>query len=121
MIDHVDILVADVSESARFFEASLAPLGYKLHVDANPSGFGVDPVAPDFWIRAGGPSRPLPHVAFNCGTRGLVHQCHEAALKAGGRNQRAPALMPQVHAAYFSAQVLDPDGHNIEFACHRAE
>jgi predicted lactoylglutathione lyase len=29
--------------------------------------------------------------------------------------------MPQVHAAYFSGQVLDPDGHNIEFACHRAE
>jgi catechol 2,3-dioxygenase-like lactoylglutathione lyase family enzyme len=121
MIDHVDILVADVSESARFFEAALAPLGYKRHVAANPSGFGVDPIAPDFWIRAGGPSRPLPHVAFNCVTRELVHRCHEAALKAGARNQRAPALMPQVHAAYFSGQVLDPDGHNIEFACHRAE
>jgi hypothetical protein len=40
-------------------------------------------------------------------------------IEGRGRNQLAPALLPQVHAAYFSAQVLDPDGHNIEFACHR--
>lgn len=120
MIDHVDILVADVAASARFFEAALAPLGYRRQVEGNPCGFGLDRLDPDFWIRAGGPSRPLPHVAFKCATRELVHECHAAALRAGARNKLDPVLMPQVHAAYFSAQVLDPDGHNIEFACHHS-
>lgn len=121
MIDHLEISVSDLSGSTAFFSAALAPLGYGLQVSGNPSGFGLDPIAPDFWIRAGGPSRPLPHVAFNCASRDLVLTCYESAVAAGGRSHRVPALMPQVHPSYYAAQVLDSDGHNIEFACHRHE
>ena len=121
MIDHLEISVADVAASERLFIAALAPLGYRRVVAGNPTGFGTDPVAPDFWIREGGPSTPRPHVAFNCVSRDLVRRCYESAVAAGARSQREPVLMPRVHENYFAAQVLDPDGHNIEFACHRAE
>jgi len=121
MIDHLELSVSDVARSAAFYEAALAPLGYTVRSGGNLTGFGTDPVAADFWLREGGPSRPLPHVAFNCTTRDLVARCYEAAIAAGAGSLRAPGLIPQVHFAYFAAQVRDCDGHNIEFACHRAE
>ncbi len=68
-----------------------------------------------------GPSVLLPHVAFNCTSRDLVDRCHRAAMWAGAKERSAPKLFPQVHANYYAAQVYDPDGHNIEFACHKAE
>jgi catechol 2,3-dioxygenase-like lactoylglutathione lyase family enzyme len=121
MIDHLELAVSDLAASSAFYAAALVPLGYG-HVVARDavSGFGTDAVAPDFWVCQGGPSQPLPHVAFRCETRSLVERCYAAALAAGGRTRVAPVLMPQVHPSYFAAQVLDLDGHNVEFACHAA-
>ena len=110
MIDHLEISVADVSASERLFTAALAPLGYRRFVAGNPTGFGTDPVAPDFWLREGGPSTPRPHVAFNCLSRDQVRRCYEAAVAAGARSHREPVLMPRVHQNYFAAQVLDLGG-----------
>jgi len=42
-----------------------------------------------------------------------------AALGAGGRDNGAPKLLPHIHPNYYAAFVRDPDGHNIEFVCHR--
>ena len=119
MIDHLELAVSDLAAAAAFYTLALGPLGYSHFVAREElSGFGTDPIAPDFWVRSGGASQPRPHVAFNCKTRALVERCYEAALAAGGKTRVAPTLMPQVHANYFAAQVFDPDGHNVEFACH---
>lgn len=119
MIDHLELAVSDLNASSAFFAAALVPLGYRQVAAREAlSGFGTDSTAPDFWIRTGGPSQPLPHVAFKCANRELVRRCYDAAVAAGGRSKLEPVLMPQVHASYFAAQVLDADGHNIEFACH---
>lgn len=122
MIDHVELFVRDKAQSVAFFRDALAPLGYALHApgadSGAPAGFGVAQHAPDFWVREGGPSAPLPHVAFHCTSRELVNHCHAAALRAGAKERSAPKLFPQVHPHYYAAQVYDPDGHNIEFACH---
>jgi catechol 2,3-dioxygenase-like lactoylglutathione lyase family enzyme len=121
MIDHLEISVSNLPASTTFYTAALTPLGYRHFVDREAlCGFGTSETAPDFWVRTGGPSKPLPHVAFNCVSRELVRRCHEAAVAAGARSQVEPTLMTRVHANYFTAQVLDPDGHNIEFACHAA-
>ncbi|HZP67080.1 MAG TPA: VOC family protein [Rudaea sp.] len=121
MIDHVELFVADVRRSTDFFRAALAPLGYALHVEGASNGFGSAAAALDFWVRPGGPSAPLPHVAFNCADRALVDAAHRAALAAGGADNGAPKLLPHIHAHYYAGFVRDPDGHNIEFVCHRAE
>ena len=119
MIDHLEVAVSNLAASSAFYSGALVPLGYTQVVEREGlSGFGTDAVAPDFWVRRGGPSQPLPHVAFRCDTRALVERCYEAALRSGGRTRVAPTLMSQVHPRYFAAQVLDPDGHNVEFACH---
>jgi catechol 2,3-dioxygenase-like lactoylglutathione lyase family enzyme len=119
MIDHVELFVADPAQSVAFFRAALSPLNYRLHVQGESNGFGADAAHLDFWLRKGGPSQPLPHVAFNCDSRADVEASHAAALAAGGRDNGAPKLLPHIHPGYYAAFVRDPDGHNIEFVCHR--
>ena len=119
MIDHVELWVGDVARAGAFFRAALAPLGYALHVEREAGrGFGADPAALDFWLRSGGPSAPLPHVAFNCTTRATVDAAYAAARAAGGADNGAPKLLPHLHANYYAGFVLDHEGHNIEFVCH---
>jgi catechol 2,3-dioxygenase-like lactoylglutathione lyase family enzyme len=120
MIDHVELQVADAAASSRFFAAALAPLGYALHVQGPSNGFGTDLDTLDFWLKPGGPSEPRPHVAFNCTDRGTVDAAYAAALQGGGRDNGAPAVLERIHPNYYAGFVRDPDGHNIEFVCHRA-
>lgn len=119
MIDHVELFVADPAQSVAFYRAALLPLGYAVHVLGESNGLGTDDAHLDFWLRNGGPSQPLPHVAFNCANRASVDASHAAALGAGGRDNGAPKLLPHIHPNYYAAFVRDPDGHNIEFVCHQ--
>jgi catechol 2,3-dioxygenase-like lactoylglutathione lyase family enzyme len=120
MIDHLELQVADLSRARDFYAAALAPLGYALHVEGPSLGFGTDASTLDFWIRPGEPSRPAPHFAFHCATRALVDAAYASAVATGAVSRAAPVLMPRVHANYYAAQLADPDGHPIEFACHGA-
>lgn len=120
MIDHVELFVGDVAAATRFYAQALAPLGYTLQVQGASNGFGASADALDFWLRAGGPSSPRPHVAFHCSERSDVDAAHAAALAVGGSDNGAPALLTRIHAHYYAAFVHDPDGHNIEFVCQRA-
>jgi catechol 2,3-dioxygenase-like lactoylglutathione lyase family enzyme len=121
MIDHLELQVADLPRARDFYAAALAPLGYALHVEGVSLGFGTTPDQLDFWVRAGQPARPAPHFAFHCPTRAHVDAAYASAVKAGAVSRAAPVLMPQVHANYYAAQLGDPDGHPIEFACHALE
>lgn len=121
MIDHVELFVADPARSVLFFRAALMPLGYDVHVQGESSGLGADAAHLDFWLRKGGPSEPRPHVAFNCAKRTDVDASYAAALAAGGRDNGAPKPLPHIHPNYYAAFVRDPDGHNIEFVCHRGD
>lgn len=118
MIDHLELRVADLPRARDFYAAALAPLGYALHVQGPSLGFGTDASTLDFWIRHGEPARPAPHFAFHCASRALVDAAHASAVAAGAVSRAAPVLMPQVHHHYYAAQLSDPDGHPIEFACH---
>ena len=121
MIDHVELNVRDQKKSAAFYIGALAPLGYAMHADGKSSGFGTSADKLDFWVREAEPSIPPPHVAFHCTSHELVDLSYHAAIAAGGKVRQAPKLMPQVHAHYYAGMIYDPDGHNIEFACHREE
>lgn len=125
MIDHTGVQVSELSRSKAFYEAALAPLGYRLLMELTAeqtggfagAGFG-EPPKPDFWIGQGNPNQPPLHVAFRAANRGLVDQFYAAAMAAGGRDNGPPGLRPHYHADYYGAFVLDPDGHNIEAVCH---
>jgi catechol 2,3-dioxygenase-like lactoylglutathione lyase family enzyme len=121
MLDHLELAVADLSHAVRFYKAALAPLGYGLRVTSTLQGFGVDMNSLDFWLREGSVSTPRPHFAFRCSSREFVDIAHRAALGAGGRNNGSPRLLTRIHPHYYAGFVFDPDGHNVEFVCHKEE
>lgn len=120
MLDHVGLLVADYERSKRFFEDSLAALGYAVLMEFGGTTAGLGAGGkPDFWISQGDPKTPV-HVAFSCSDRATVDAFYQAALAAGGRDNGAPGLRPHYHPNYYGAFVHDPDGNNIEAVCHRS-
>ena len=92
MLDHIGLAVSDLDRSRAFYEAALKPLGVGVVMEVTAEETGADAHAgfgelgkPYFWI--GG-----THIAFTAATRAAVDPFHEAALKAGGRDNGAPGL-----------------------------
>ncbi len=117
-LDHVGLNVADPAASIAFYEALLGPLGLaRCAAVQGWTGFGAEGRA-SFWV-GGGPRPPQPtHVAFAVASRRDVDEFHRLALSRGARIQSAPAERPEYHPNFYSAMVLDPDGHNLEVVCH---
>jgi catechol 2,3-dioxygenase-like lactoylglutathione lyase family enzyme len=126
MIDHTGVGVRDAKKSRKFYEAALAPLGYKVLKEIPLEftggrivfGMGVPPV-PDFWVNEGDPQKPHVHIAFRAESPAAVDAFYEAAIAAGGTDNGPPGPRPQYHAGYYGAYVIDFDGHNIEACCHK--
>jgi catechol 2,3-dioxygenase-like lactoylglutathione lyase family enzyme len=119
MIDHVSVKTSDQAASRRFYEKTLAPLGYTVLMefeDGQVVGMGISG-KPDFWFSSGETSSPI-HLAFSASDRGAVDAFHAAALAAGGKDNGAPGLRPDYHPGYYGAFVFDPDGNNIEAVFH---
>lgn len=125
MIDHLSIGVRDVARAKRFYDAVLAPLGYKC-LSAGERSLGYGEAAVAFWISAAG--RPVPaddqsglHVCFSAPTRASVDAFHAAALGAGGKDNGRPGLRPGYGQPYYAAFVVDPDGYRLEAYCGQVE
>ena len=118
MIDHLSLGVRDLAASRRFYDAALAPLGYRcLSHDDGSLGYGRDSAA--LWLLGTGhPVNPDPrsglHVCLRAPDRASVDAFHAAALAHGGRDHGAPGLRPDYGADYYAAFVTDPDGYRIE-------
>jgi len=121
MINHVSIGVRDIARTRRFYDAALAPLGYKCLSESPGSlGYGSDAVV--LWIGeaehpvAADPKSGL-HFCFDAPTRKSVDAFHKAALEAGGRDNGKPALRADYGPKYYAAFVVDPDGYRLEAYC----
>ena len=128
MIDHVSVNVSDPAASKAFYEAALAPLGYRVVMEFGPvTGLGAPvpgapedaPVPPELWLS---PTKsPTPsHIAVAAASTAQVDAFHEAALAAGGADNGAPGERPHYHPGYYGAFVHDPDGNNLEAVFHGA-
>ena len=121
MIDHLSIGVPDLAAARRFYDAALAPLGYRrLSTDAGSLGYGDDIVR--FCILK--VARPVPadpgsglHVCFTAPSRESVDAFHEAALKHGGADNGRPGVRADYAPDYYAAFVTDPDGYRLEAYC----
>jgi catechol 2,3-dioxygenase-like lactoylglutathione lyase family enzyme len=118
MIDHISVGVRDLERSARFYEATLAPLGLSRLV-TRPATVGFGKNYPEFWInlRAGMaqiPSESGVHICLRAKSTGEVDAFHAEALGAGGLSDGAPGLRPHARVRYYAAFIIDPDGNRIE-------
>ena len=121
MLNHFSIGVRDLARTKRFYDAALAPLGYKcLDEGASSLGYGGDAVV--LWISP--TPRPVPadmqsglHFCFDAPTRGSVDAFHAGALGAGGTDNGRPGLRTDYGPSYYAAFIVDPDGYRIEAYC----
>jgi catechol 2,3-dioxygenase-like lactoylglutathione lyase family enzyme len=123
MLDHLSIQCADLTASAAFYDAVLAPLGGTRIMDFGATmGYGNDG-KPDFWIGRldSGDGFRQSHIAFGARDRAAVRAFFEAAVAAGAEVLHEPRLWPEYHASYYGAFVRDPDGNNVEAVCHLPE
>jgi catechol 2,3-dioxygenase-like lactoylglutathione lyase family enzyme len=118
MIDHVSIAVADLKNSAAFYEAVLEPLGYRKIVD-RPASVGFGKKYPEFWLNV----RPNAsrtgentgaHICLRAASIEAVRAFHARALANGGRDDGAPGPRKGEMTDYFGAFIRDPDGNKIE-------
>jgi catechol 2,3-dioxygenase-like lactoylglutathione lyase family enzyme len=119
-LDHLNIYVKDMARSRVFYESILPPFGHVLVRDFGDVavGFGDSNYAVLALVRDEGTIRSA-HLAFRFETRSEVDRLYALALESGATNNGAPGLRPQYHEHYYAAFVLDPDGNNLEFVCHR--
>ena len=118
MIDHVSIAVRDLERATRFYEDTLAPLGYTLReVRAKTVAFGKK--YSEFWLNLRADMAALPddngaHIALRAASTEAVKAFHAAALAAGATSDGVPGLRPQHGDGYYAAFIRDPDGNRIE-------
>ena len=118
MIDHISISVSDLERSARFYEATLAPLGLAKLV-MRPATVGFGKRYPEFWINLRPGVTPVAaesgsHICLRAKSESEIDAFHEAALGAGGSSDGAPGLRPHDRVRYYAAFIRDPDGNRIE-------
>jgi catechol 2,3-dioxygenase-like lactoylglutathione lyase family enzyme len=123
MLDHLAIQCADLPRSTAFYDAVLVPLGYTRIMEyERVVGYGRDG-KPSFWVgplTTGEPNREI-HVAFIANDRAAVRAFFGAAVAGGAEALHQPRVWPEYHPNYYGGFVRDPDGNNVEAACHTGE
>ena len=119
LIDHVQLVVADLEASRRFYGAVLEVLGIPINDETEAQFFWADELAISSADSpaAVGRTTGRTHLAFQAQDRAMVDAFYTAGLKAGGQDNGAPGERPY-HPGYYGAFLLDPDGNNIEAVYH---
>ncbi len=118
LIDHIQLVVRDLSAAQRFYTAIFA----SLNIPIGGTGDGY------FWAdelfvstpdnkAAQGVLTGRYHLAFQAQSPRMVDSFYRAAMANGGKNNGAPGERAY-HPGYYAAFVLDPDGNNIEAVYH---
>ena len=119
LIDHIQLVVADLGASRRFYEALFGVLQIPIGGSAD-THFWFDELfvsSPDS-PEALGKLTGRHHLAFQARDRATVDTFYHAGLAAGGRDNGAPGERANYHPGYYAAFLLDPDGNNIEAVFH---
>ncbi|HSC86104.1 MAG TPA: VOC family protein [Polyangiaceae bacterium] len=118
LIDHLQLVVADLAASRRFYLATLGALGIPLGGEG-PGFFWFDElfVSTADSPAAHGELTGRVHLAFQAESQEQVRAFHQAGLDAGFADGGAPGERPY-HPGYFAAFLKDPDGNNIEAVFH---
>lgn len=115
MLDHFGISspVASFPDILKFYDAALAPLGYKRKdfIPGTLAGYATDDMNFEFWIHKMDDQARMPlHFAFRAQAHEHVDQFHAEGIKAGGTDNGKPGIRENYHPNYYGAFVKDPCG-----------
>jgi predicted lactoylglutathione lyase len=118
IFNHVQIKVRDLKASRKFYNAIMDGLGYPVVLDIKNNVVGYESSVHDmFEIRQSDAQALLSqsiHLAFNASSIEDVNVFYHTALRNGATCNGKPNFRPKYEEGYYSAFVIDSDGHNIE-------
>lgn len=118
LIDHLQLVVADIGKSKTFYKAIFKVLKIPVGGEEEDHLWADELFISNAQSKAAqGRLTGRHHLAFQASDRAMVEAFHKAALTAGGKDNGAPGERPY-HPGYYAAFVLDPDNNNIEAVFH---
>jgi catechol 2,3-dioxygenase-like lactoylglutathione lyase family enzyme len=123
MISHLMLGANDPDASAAFFEAVLAPLGYKRAFEmAGRVGFSCGEGKPPLIVGKPGDGGEATFgngtmIGFRTTDPETVQKAHAAGLGAGGTDEGAPGPRPMGPPGTYAAYLRDPSGNKIGIFC----
>jgi catechol 2,3-dioxygenase-like lactoylglutathione lyase family enzyme len=119
IIDHVGMIVTDYEKSKKFYTLILAPLGIKpLTQHEEWISFGKTD-KPEFWFGPDKKIQQFTHIAFKADTEEAIQEFYRIAIQEGATCNGKPKLRNDYYANYYSAFIIDYDGHNIGAILHK--
>lgn len=106
-----------MERSGSFYDAVLAPLGWRRHTHGD-RGVGWGIARPWFFAKEGGASVKAGSevICFTASGVVAVRAAWEGGVGAGGVDDGKPSQRPELGPSYYSAYLRDPDGYRIEIA-----
>ena len=125
MFTHVTVGTNDLAKARAFYDAVLAPLGYKRLKDLGDRGSCWGQSSEEFIVLTPADGRPASAanggtVSFLAPSRAAVDGFHKAALAAGAKDEGAVGprgFWPNAYAGYCR----DLDGNKLAAYCTKAE
>ena len=122
---HVAVGTNDLAKARAFYDAALAPLGYKRIKDLGDKGSCWGESREEFFVLTPADGKPASFanggtVSFVAPSRAAVAAFHRAALAAGGKDEGAVGprgFWPNAYAGYCR----DIDGNKLAAYCLKAE
>jgi catechol 2,3-dioxygenase-like lactoylglutathione lyase family enzyme len=109
----------DIARATRFYDATLAPLGYvRRETEDSEVGYGFpDDSRTRIWVTKPYDGRPATvgngiMVALYASSQAAVDAFHNGALATGGSDEGAPGLRPYGDT-FYACYVRDPDGNKL--------
>jgi catechol 2,3-dioxygenase-like lactoylglutathione lyase family enzyme len=114
VLHHVLLEVADLQRSGSFYDALLAPLGWRRHFDdENTIGWGI--AKPVFFIAVNhSPAPGFGIVSFSASGIAAVKAAWEGGVAGGGTSVSEPGTGRSHGSGPYSAFLKDPDGYDVE-------
>jgi catechol 2,3-dioxygenase-like lactoylglutathione lyase family enzyme len=114
MLHYVTVKVSDLERAAAFYDAILAPLGWRRHLE-NDEAIGWGLIKSEFYASKDGTQRPgFGHVSFPAKSIPAVRASYESGMENGGEAVDEPGSKPALGPGNYAARLKDPDGHLVE-------
>jgi catechol 2,3-dioxygenase-like lactoylglutathione lyase family enzyme len=114
MLHYANFHVSDIPRAGSFYDAVLAPLGWRRQTDG-PGAIGWGLTKPAFFVTRDDSQRPgFGQVSFPAKSIPAVKASYESGLENGGQSVAEPGSAPMYGNGNYSARMLDPDGYQIE-------
>ena len=114
MLHYVALKVSDLERSGSFYDAILAPLGWRRQQDGDGIiSWGL--IKAEFFIARDDTQRPgFGQVSFPAKSIPAVKASYESGMENGGESVDEPGSAPAYGLGSYAARLKDPDGYVVE-------